>query len=315
MPALPKTSAEYGQGFADNVIIRGVPLNVAHPGQAFWVDANAGRTGRGTFRAPDTTIDAAVNRCVADRGDIIFIKPGHSENIIAAGGGPALDTAGVALVGLGSGNKQPQLTFATSTAADLNITGDNQTIVNVRFTNNIAACVAMVDVDCDCLSLYGCRFDIGTADAHVLKTITIGAGMTDFTMVGCIANHISPVAADSTYANSFLFLEGTMFGNVILKDNFILGYFAVAPLDLDDDAITAIVQMEGNKIINLDTDPGVCCLVNAATVCINNRNCWGGTKNNTAPFGDDGASFQFEDLGTDQAGTYAIVFGTATAFS
>jgi hypothetical protein len=311
MAALPKVSADYGAGFANGIIVRGLPLHVAHPGEIFWVDANAGRTGRGTFKAPDTTVDVAYNRTVSGRGDIIMVKPSHTENISAAAG-LVMDNDSVAVVGLGRGSDQAQM-ISTAAAGDVDITGENNSLINMRFTCGVPDQVHVIDIDGDDALLQGCKFDITYAATNndCQKTVTVGAGTTNFNMVGCHANYN---LQDSSYPASFLFTEGTGFGDWIIADNKVIGAFTVAPFDLDDDAMSAIFWFTRNTIIQLDTDPGLCCLVNAGTVCINVKNNWGGTLSNTGPFGDDAVSFQFEDLGTEAAGTYATVFGTATNF-
>src|SRR4051812_38908241 len=103
--------SNYPAGFANGVTVRGVPLVQTHPGKAFWVSNNttgllAGQRGgsdqnRGTFDSPFLTIGGALAQCVANRGDIIFIKPGHAETIANATAASTLwNVAGVAIVGL-----------------------------------------------------------------------------------------------------------------------------------------------------------------------------------------------------------------------
>ena len=86
--------SNYQQGFDGGVLIRGVPLTVTHPGKVFFVSdtglaAYANRKtpsdgNKGTFHAPFATIDYAVGQCVANRGDIIYVLPGHVETISTA---------------------------------------------------------------------------------------------------------------------------------------------------------------------------------------------------------------------------------------
>src|SRR5665811_350442 len=86
------TPSNYPGGF-NSVTIRGVPIVQSHPGQVFWV-SNAttllpgqisGSDGNpGTFQAPFTTLAYAISRCVAARGDVIFVKAQHAESITTA---------------------------------------------------------------------------------------------------------------------------------------------------------------------------------------------------------------------------------------
>lgn len=76
------------------------------------------------------TIDAAIGYTTASRGDVIFVAPGHTETVTAAAG-IALDVAGVSVIGLGSGNTRPKITFSTATTASFDITADNCKVKNI----------------------------------------------------------------------------------------------------------------------------------------------------------------------------------------
>ena len=138
--------SNFNTGFAAGVIIRGVPLLQTHPGQVFWVSnattllkgQKSGSNGnKGTFDAPFATIEYAVSQCTANRGDIIFVKPGHAETISSAAI-LTLDVAGVAIIGLGSGSNRPTLTFTTATTANIPVTAANITVHNMLFVANFA---------------------------------------------------------------------------------------------------------------------------------------------------------------------------------
>lgn len=109
-------SSNYPHGFFNGVTIRGVPILQTHPGKVFWVsNASAAqmtghKTGSdnnsGDFNAPFATLDYAIGRCTASRGDIICVKPGYTDEITAAGT-IAADVAGVSILGLGMGSLRP----------------------------------------------------------------------------------------------------------------------------------------------------------------------------------------------------------------
>ena len=99
--------SNYPKGFPNGVALRGVPVALPHPGKVFWVSSTVGLNGnKGTYENPFQTIDFAVGRCRANKGDIIFVMPGHVETVTAAAG-LDLDVAGITLVGLGNGNLRP----------------------------------------------------------------------------------------------------------------------------------------------------------------------------------------------------------------
>src|SRR3990167_4296924 len=109
----------YPTGFSTGITVRGLPLSVSHPGEIFFVNNSGvlakggvgGSNGNpGTYAKPFSTIDYAIGRCTANRGDIIMVMPGHAENLATAAV-IAADVAGIAFVGLGLGTKMPTLSW------------------------------------------------------------------------------------------------------------------------------------------------------------------------------------------------------------
>jgi hypothetical protein len=190
--------SDFPNGFLNGVTIRGVPIVQSNPGQVFWVyngtallpGQRGGSNGnKGTFNSPFSTIAGAIAQCAANRGDIIFVKPGHAETITTAAQ-LALNVAGVAIVGLGTGSNRPTLTFGAA-AANIPITAANVTVTNILHKANFA----------DVVSAY---------------TATGTATPTDFTVDSCefrdgssILNFIKAVTGNAT-ANS---MDGFVFSN------------------------------------------------------------------------------------------------------
>lgn len=138
-------SSNYPHGFTNGVIIRGVPLQQSQPGQVYFVNNSSvladggigGSNGNpGTYQKPFSTIDYAVGRCVAGRGDLILVMPGHAETI-STNAIITLDVAGVAILGLGVGSARPTLTY-TAAAATINVTAANITVSNILHVANFA---------------------------------------------------------------------------------------------------------------------------------------------------------------------------------
>lgn len=149
--------SNYPNGFAQGVNIRGIPLLSAYPGQVFWVSSGSGSNGNaGTFDRPFGTIDYAVGRCTANRGDIIVVKPGHTETVSAAGG-LALDVAGIAIIGLGAGSLRPTINFTTVVGADMNVDAANITVFNLLFTGGIDALTGPIDVNAADFTMLQCE--------------------------------------------------------------------------------------------------------------------------------------------------------------
>lgn len=175
----------FPNGFANGIELRGMPLAVTHPGKVFWVyngtallpGQRSGSNGnKGTFNEPFATVDYAVSQCTANRGDIVFVKPGHAETLAAADGFD-LDIAGVAVVGLGAGTLKPSFTLSATTS-DVNISAANCSLVNVRFVPSTSDVVRAVQVTAAQATIK----DVTVLDAgatNEILTVVKATGTTD----------------------------------------------------------------------------------------------------------------------------------------
>lgn len=124
-------------GLPAGVPLSGSPLLLTLPlltqGSVFVVDSShslaRAAVSHGTADRPFATIDYAIGRCTANKGDTVLVMPGHTETVTAAGG-LALDVAGVSVIGMGSWGNRPTLTFTTATAASMLVTA-----AGCRFSN------------------------------------------------------------------------------------------------------------------------------------------------------------------------------------
>ena len=133
-------------GYTENgLVFNGTPVGGFQArgprGRVFFVDSNVA-AGEGT--SPETavaTIDTAINLCTANRGDVIYVMPGHTEAVTSTS--IACDVAGVTFIGLGVGSNKPILTFG-ATDSRINVTAANCTWQNFRFTAGIGDVVTAV---------------------------------------------------------------------------------------------------------------------------------------------------------------------------
>ena len=170
--------SNFPRGFAEGVTIRGVPLIQTNPGQVYWVyNGTALMTGqiggsdgnKGTFDQPFSTLDYAVSRCVANRGDIIFVKPGHAETIATATA-LAIDVAGVAVIGLGRGSNRPTFNL-TATTSTITMSANNCVFWNCLVTGGVDAIVAVYTISgADCSLQLNYRDVTGQCTDCVLTT-------------------------------------------------------------------------------------------------------------------------------------------------
>ena len=106
-----------------------------HPGEILFVHSGTGTDAAGYGQNPDAplaTIDYAIGLCTANKGDVIYVLPGHAETIAVAGGITA-DVAGVSIIGLGNGSNRPTITFS-ATGSTFAISAANVLVKNLRIT-------------------------------------------------------------------------------------------------------------------------------------------------------------------------------------
>jgi hypothetical protein len=123
----------YPQGMQSDIGIRNVPAVVTNSGRNVWVDSNGQGTGsasqrRGTYQRPYTTVALAISAMQAY--DTIWVKAGHTESITAAGGW-TLNQKGVRIIGIGSGDNRPQISFTTAAGASCLISSAGCEVSNI----------------------------------------------------------------------------------------------------------------------------------------------------------------------------------------
>src|SRR3990167_6061342 len=84
-----------------------------------------------------------MSRCTASRGDVIFVMPGHAETVSAAGG-ITMDVNGVAIIGLGSGDLRPTITYDTADTAAISWTADYCSMNNFIHVGNFLSTAAAI---------------------------------------------------------------------------------------------------------------------------------------------------------------------------
>lgn len=222
-----------------------------HPGAVFFVDsthaAKADVAGGG--RSPDSplaTLDYAIGLCTASKGDVIYLMPGHAENLTAADS-VDLDVAGVTVIGLGNGNLIP--TFSTTAAAgSITIDAANVTIKNIKLLANFATgttTALTVTASADGLTLDGLQFRDTSATNEFLIHISVATTVTDLLIQNC-----SFVTLAGSATNSILF-AGSSTNTVIRKNHFyvsttdsVIDHLVAAPVN---------ILLDGNFIVNEDT--------------------------------------------------------------
>lgn len=118
-----------------------------HPGSIFFVHSGTGTDAAGYGYNPDkpvATLDYAVALCTADKGDVIYVLPGHNEGL-----GNAqidLDVAGISVIGLGRGSAAPRIDFDHANAS-IDIGANGVTVKNLRLLPSVTAVLIGIDIE------------------------------------------------------------------------------------------------------------------------------------------------------------------------
>jgi hypothetical protein len=222
---------------------------VQHPGAIFFVHSGIGADADGNGKNPDipfATLDYAIGKCTANKGDVIYILPGHAENLTAADSVDC-DVAGVTIIGLGHGNLIPTFS-ATAAAGAIKVDAANVTIKTLKLVANFATGVTKgLDITAagDGCTLDGLKFRDTAATSEYLIHIAVATTVTDLQIQNC-----SFVTLAGSLTNSILF-AGTSTDAVIRRNVFfvdsadsVIDHLAGAPVN---------ILIDSNYIVNQDT--------------------------------------------------------------
>lgn len=278
-------SSNYPHGFTNGVTIRGVPLQQSQPGQVFFVNNSsvladggvAGSNGNpGTYQRPFSTLDYAVGRCTAGRGDIIFIMPGHAETLSTATA-LNLDVAGVAVLGLGAGTSRPTFTLDTATTTTIPVSAANITIKNCIFTANFADIVSV--------------FTLTTAKNFCLEDVCVQATATNMNFLYVIDTSATTNDADGltvinptwiepdTATMSFVKCDGTNAAWYFKGGLLVLGVRnnTASLIAIATTKILTALTVDGVSVYRLNTDTATGALLITTDVATNTgiiRHCY-----------------------------------------
>ncbi len=223
--------AHYPGGFTNGLTIRGMPVTMMHPGQTFWVsnattlgqgDIGGSNTNPGTYNQPFSTIDYAIGRCTAGRGDMIIVKPGHAETL-AAVGAIAADVAGVGIIGLGSGASAPTLNITLATAGIVDISAANTSWVNIRFVMGVADAEPIsLGTGGDGTSFEKCLFTDTSTVLNYLNMIKVATtcgnlSWNDCVFIGESASNDSAILFAAGGTNDRVYIKGCQFMNNVAQ--------------------------------------------------------------------------------------------------
>lgn len=239
---MPKSN--FTKGFRDGVTLRNNPMYESHGGNVFWVDSGTGSDSnpKGTFDAPFATIDYAIGKCTANNGDVIFVKPGHTEDLDAAAD-IDVDVAGISIRGIGTGSDQPAITFSNA-AATFEVNTDNVWIDNLHFQATVTGVLQGVDVldGSDDGKITNCRFSAETLGTDEFVDALVITTSDRWVVEDNVAD------MDEAGAASWLQIVGACLGMTVRR-NTVLGDYSVAPIE-GTTAAAEQVLIDGNTLVN-----------------------------------------------------------------
>lgn len=185
---------------------------------------------------PFATVDYAIGRCTASRGDGIFVFGNHAETVTAA---VTLDVAGVQIIGIEQGALKPTITVngaidcMTVTAARCSIRNLLLTIVTTD------AATALINVAAANCLIENIKMLPSAAAVNVVDCITLATGGDD-----CVIKDID--CRNTTVAvNSFVNIEAAI-ARLTIKDSFFFG--DVATGGIIDAAVVATQMLIENTV-------------------------------------------------------------------
>lgn len=216
-------------GFPAGVTIGNVPILNLYPGKVFWVSSTAGSdNNRGTFTRPFATLANALTFTTAGKGDIILIKPGHTETVATAGAITFGTKTSVAVIGLGTGSLRPTFNF-TTTASTITMTAASCTLKNVLLTGGITGVVSPIVVSAsDCtIESVELRDVTGVMTAGILTTAAADRLR--------ILDHVHKGSSSTGTTAAIAIVGGT---EIEITARKIIGCFSAAAIDVRTTATT-----------------------------------------------------------------------------
>jgi nitrous oxidase accessory protein NosD len=275
-------------------------------GARFFVHSGTGTDAAGYGNSPDSpvaTLDYAIGFCTANKGDIIFVMPGHAETKAAAGDLWTLDVAGVQVIGLGNGSLRPTFTLGTHTAATTTVSAPDCRIKNIKIISDLADLAVGLTVGAlaDGLVVEDCDFFDGGLTKELVLGISVAAAAHNVTVRGCrfVVND-----GDTGGCEAAIKAAGATDYSRIER-NFIQGNFTGKPIDLSGAASVGLIVTE-NSVFNTDTGAGLGINLHASSTGHVVRNLVTNAKDTVAPI-VAAAAHVAENYGSNAAGASGII--------
>ena len=270
-------------------------------GKTFYVDSNHGDDGR-AGASPETclaTLDAAIGKCTADHGDVVYILPGHAESeAVAATSIATMDVAGVTVIGLGYGDQMPTFSLGVANAT-FTISAPDCVLKGIRIKSTVADVAVGITMSAlsDNTVVDGCVFRDDGAAKELLAAISITAAANGITIKNC--DFRTTAAAGS--ANAILSAAVT---DLTLQGNFVFGKYSAGGILSSAPLVRAVIK--GNRVINAEAAIAIA-LNGTTSTGILEDNILGGTTSIAAALTGDDALWPYNNYVSGAAGASGIL--------
>ena len=191
-----------------------------------------------------TTIKAAVAACLAARGDVIFVMPGHTENITSATD-LNLNVAGVSVIGLGSGSNVPALTLTTAASAVITLSAANCNFINIAVDGTgVASVTTIFSVTAAGCKIQRCQINTNNATNQAGVALTTTSAANSF----IFDSNIVKGTTDAGMTNALQIVGGN---DIQITNNYFYGAYttSLGPINNITTACLRIL-IANNTLIN-----------------------------------------------------------------
>jgi hypothetical protein len=266
------------------------------------VDGSASNTGKASDEAL-ITLDAAIGKCTASKGDIIVLMPKHAETISAASA-IDFDVVGITVIGLGEGTDRPTITL-DNTAATIVIDAANTKIKNVHFINTVDALVVAFDVNAAHFTIESCIFDDATAAEQTIVWFICDANADYFTVRDC-THH----GSDTAGSTAWITLNGN--DHVVIEGCTSHGDFSAANIRVVTAACTDLLITK-NHLENANAVDVCIELYSAVTGWVSYNSIRIATDGQLTGINTPGNTGLFENYQVNNNGETGVLVGTASS--
>jgi hypothetical protein len=233
---------EYLQNKSDD-ILAGLRMAGGTIGDVYYVDSVTGNTANSgiSWALAEALISQGYGDVTANKGDIVFVAPGHTETH-SADAQVALATAGVTIIGLGDGTDMPFVDMQHANSS-FDVTGASNTIKGINFHSSTAATAIGVHVAAADFTMEDCLFtDAGNFEFAI--TVSLDASAELSTIRNCRLLSV----AGTTGATSGIAAATGVIDRLIIENCRIWGDFTNAGIYSDQINTNALIK--NNSVTN-----------------------------------------------------------------